>query len=95
MHRFGNLAMMSVEGNSAQSNDGIGTKFGRVKDWLSAKRLESIKMLLMFKVSGGEEAKWNIENMQTHEEKMIDLLQQDCKRWNGTALQQAEIVPNP
>lgn len=80
MHRFGNLAMMSVEGNSAQSNDGIGTKFGRVKDWLSAKRLESIKMLLMFKISGGNDAQWNIENMKTHEEKMIDLLQLDCKR---------------
>lgn len=78
MHQFGNLAMMSVEGNSAQSNDGIGTKFGRVKDWISSGRLESIKMLLMFKIAEGNENKWTVKNSESHAEKMIAILRKAC-----------------
>lgn len=83
MHRFGNLAMMSVEGNSAQSNDGIGTKFGRVKDWLSAKRLESIKMLLMFHRADKKAEGWSPEMAEQHEKAMISLLEEDRKKWGG------------
>lgn len=81
MHRFGNLAMISVDANSAQSNDGIGTKFGRVRDWLSAGRLESIKMFFMFSLCGGDENKWDIPTMETHEKDMLNLLIEDHKRW--------------
>ena len=79
MHRFGNLAMMSQSGNSAQSDDGIGTKFGRVKDWISAGRLESIKMLLMFHKAAQTAAGWTVEIANNHEREMIDILAPDCK----------------
>ena len=83
MHQFGNLAMISVNANSAQSDDGIGTKFGRVRDWIndSHGRLESIKMLLMFKLCGGYESRWNVEVAKSHGEAMVKLLQEDRARW--------------
>lgn len=75
MHQFGNLAMMSVEGNSAQSNDGIGTKFGRVEDWISSGRLESIKMLLMFKLAQGKQEGWTVEKAEAHSIRMRAILE--------------------
>ena len=79
MHQFGNLAMMSVEGNSAQSDDGVGTKFGRVKDWISSGRLESIKMLLMFKLADRSHEGWTVEKSKAHAQRMIDILKNACK----------------
>ena len=81
MHQFGNLAMISISGNSAQSDDGIGTKFGRVKDWISDRRLDSIKMLLMFKLSDGEESKWTPKIAKEHGERMLELLKNDRANW--------------
>ena len=77
MHRFGNLAMMSQSGNSAQSDDGIGTKFGRVTDWIRAGRLESIKMLLMFRLADKTAEGWTVKKAGEHEEKMINILKSD------------------
>lgn len=74
MHQFGNLAMMSVEGNSAQSNDEIGTKFGRVKDWIASGRLESIKMLVMFQLAEQNENKWTVELAAEHCKRMMAIL---------------------
>jgi hypothetical protein len=72
---FGNLAMISTSFNSAQSNDDIGTKFGRVKDQIANRgALESIKMLLMFKVADRNETNWSQEEAQLHGEAMIKLL---------------------
>ena len=81
MHQFGNLAMISVDANSAQSDDGIGTKFGRVQDWINNGRLESIKMLLMFKLCGDDKSKWNVDIAELHGKAMIKLLQEDNARW--------------
>lgn len=81
MHQFGNLAMISIGGNSTQSDDGIGTKFGRVKDWINDGRLESIKMLLMFKLSDGEETKWTPKVAKEHGERMMELLKDDRVNW--------------
>lgn len=74
MHQFGNLAMMSVEGNSAQSNDGIGTKFGRVKDWVSSGRLESIKMLVMFVLADRNANNWTTDLSKRHCNNMMEIL---------------------
>lgn len=74
MHQFGNLAMMSVECNSAQSNDGIGTKFGRVKDWIASGRLESIKMLVMFALTKDGANKWTPDMSEGHCKKMMKIL---------------------
>ena len=75
LHAFGNLAMISASFNSAQSNDGVGTKFGRIKDQLVSRgALESIKMLLMFKAADRSEANWSEETANRHGKAMIDLL---------------------
>ena len=81
MHQFGNLAMISVGANSAQSDDEIGTKFGRVQDWINDGRLESIKMLLMFKLCGDDKSKWNVDIAKLHGEAMAKLLQEDRECW--------------
>lgn len=83
MHRFGNLAMMSVEGNSSQQDDPIEVKFGRVKSWLKSGRLESIKMLLMFHLAGQTEKGWSTAVADQHEKEMIGLLEKDQKEWRG------------
>lgn len=80
MHQFGNLAMMSKEGNSSQHDDPIQVKFGRVKAWLASGRLESIKMLLMFHLADRTVEGWTIGKAKTHEEDMISILQNDAKK---------------
>ena len=79
MHRFGNLAMMSVEGNSSQQDDSVHVKFGRVKAWLESGRLESIKMLLMFHLADGTAAGWTVDKARTHERDMISILEEDSQ----------------
>lgn len=77
-HQFGNLAMISSSFNSLQQNDSIGVKFARLRDTqIPHKNLESIKMLLMFKLAGGQESGWTVKAMQEHEGKMLKLLNQN------------------
>ena len=78
LHAFGNLAMISASFNSAQSNDGVGTKFGRVKDQIANRgALESIKMLLMFKAADRNETNWNEDLAKAHGDDMIKILLDD------------------
>ncbi len=83
MHQFGNLAMMSVEGNSAQQDDSIHVKFGRVKTWLESGRLESLKMLLMFHLADQKPEGWIPKVAGQHEKEMIALLEEDQRKWGG------------
>jgi len=71
---FGNLAMISASFNSQQSNDSVGTKFGRMTDKIARKELESIKLLLMFVAAKGEDVKWTPVASNEHGEKMIKIL---------------------
>lgn len=74
-HQFGNLAMISSSFNSLQQNDSIGVKFARLRDTqIPQKNLESIKLLLMFKVAGGQESGWTVEVMQDHGKEMLKML---------------------
>ena len=83
MHQFGNLAMISIPSNSAQSDDDIEVKFGRVKSWLSDGRLESIKMLLMFKQCDGNKLEWTPVAAKQHCDRMVRLLEEDRTNWLG------------
>ena len=75
-HHFGNLAMISSSFNSTQQNDSVGIKFKRLEETqLRYKKLESIKLLLMFKLAKGQEMGWTVTVMQRHEKEMLDLLQ--------------------
>ena len=74
-HQFGNLAMISSSFNSLQQKDSIGVKFARLRDTqIPQKNLESIKLLLMFKLAGGQEIGWKVDVMKKHEEEMLKLL---------------------
>ena len=48
---------------------------GKFVKIITQKKLESIKMLLMFKLAKGQEIGWTVAVMQRHEKEMLDLLQ--------------------
>ena len=74
-HYFGNLAMISSSFNSSQQNDSVGIKFQRLKEvQLRNNNLESIKMLLMFKLAGGQESGWTVDVMKKHQGEMFGIL---------------------
>lgn len=74
---FGNLALISTSFNSEQSNESIRVKFAHLKDRLDNKySLESIKMLLMFLIAGGNENGWSPQNSIEHGKKMYYLLKE-------------------
>jgi hypothetical protein len=78
IHSFGNLAMISPGFNSAQSNDRLGVKFARLtEDQVRRKELESIKLLLMFKLADGRADGWTDDKIQEHASAMHKLLQAD------------------
>lgn len=71
LHSFGNLAMISSSFNSAQGNDRVATKFGRMSD---RGDLESIKLLFMFFAAKGKDYLWNQETAAVHGLKMAEFL---------------------
>lgn len=76
LHGFGNLAMISSSFNSTQSNDSVGVKFARLSDTqIPQGKLESIKLLLMFKCAQGQESGWTTEAAEAHQNAMWELLQ--------------------
>ena len=69
---------MSVEANSAQSDDEIETKFGRVNAWIRAGRLESLKLLVMFKLSSGQQDGWTVNLAEKHRDQMLGVLKDNA-----------------
>lgn len=79
LHSFGNLAMISPEFNSSQSNDDIKLKFARVETQIEGRNnLESIKLLLMY--NAGEGKRWSKDLANEHGKKMIDILNESFKK---------------
>lgn len=76
LHGFGNLAMISSSFNSAQQNDSLGVKFARMNEEqvLLPRRLESIKMLLMFREADGRKENWLPDVASRHLSKMVNIL---------------------
>ena len=75
MNDFGNLAMISQSFNSEQSNDNVRVKFARIREQIDNKSLQSIKMLLMFKLADKDDAKWNRELAKEHGIEMWNLIE--------------------
>ena len=90
--------MISSSFNSLQQNDPIGVKFARLRDTqIPERRLESIKMLLMFKLAGGEEKGWTIEKVIQHGKEMLQLLGFDkdaIAKWEREQRGEASIEAN-
>ena len=79
IHEFGNLALVSSSFNSEQSNDNLDVKYGRIKQQIDSKQLQSIKLYLMYLSSNKDGAKWDEGIMEQHQSEMIDILNQDLK----------------
>lgn len=73
---FGNLAMISQNFNSLQSNDNIRVKFARIQEQLENKSLQSLKMLIMFRAANEDHLKWNKKLALDNLEKMCSILEE-------------------
>lgn len=74
LNGFGNLALISSVFNSSQNNDSLNPKFGRIRDQISQKKLESIKLAIMYYEANGKSEMWTKEISKKHGEKMIEFL---------------------
>ncbi len=82
---FGNLCMISSGFNSTQSDDSTNTKCGRIDDQVKARRLESIKMLIMRKLAG-EKKEWTPKQALEHGGVMLKILgfgDESIKNWEA------------
>ena len=76
INQFGNLALISSGFNSTQNNDSLNPKFGRIRDQITQKKLESIKMAIMYYEAGGKSEQWTSEIAKKHGQRMLELLKQ-------------------
>jgi hypothetical protein len=93
LHSFGNLAMISPEFNSTQSNDDIRLKFARIETQIAEKNiLESIKMLLMYNMGNGKN--WTQALAQAHEIEMRKILSDSFPNEGYEKIKSELIPPN-
>lgn len=76
IHQFGNLALISSVFNSTQNNDSLNPKFGRIRDQITQKKLESIKLAIMYYEAGGRSEEWTSEIAKKHGQRMLEILKQ-------------------
>lgn len=74
INQFGNLALISSIFNSTQNHDSLNPKFGRIRDHITQKKLESIKLAIMYYEANGKSEQWTPELAKNHGDKMLDLL---------------------
>ena len=77
---FGNLAMISQSFNSLQTNDNIRVKFARIQEQLDNKSLQSIKLLLMFRMAKEDHLKWSEKLAKEHLNLMCDVIESSYHR---------------
>lgn len=77
IHEFGNLALVTDSFNSEQSNDNLDVKYGRIKQQVDSKQLQSIKLYLMYLSSEKDGTKWDETTMKAHQLEMINILNQN------------------
>ena len=71
---FGNLCMISQESNSSLSNDPVNVKFAKVINALHGAPLQSVKLMLMFAICGGDDSKWTTQQAIKHAKDMFCVL---------------------
>lgn len=72
---FGNLAMISSSFNSRQQHDSVGVKFARLREeQIPERKLESIKLLLMFKSTQGRDENWSVAMSEKYGREMYNIL---------------------
>ena len=79
INSLGNLALVSDIFNSTQNNNTLSLKFARVKDQilkLKERKLERIKLAIMFYTAKKEATEWTPDLMKKHEDIMIKVLEE-------------------
>ena len=79
IHKFGNLALISSNFNSTQSNDSVIVKFARVKHQIERGVLESIKLYKIYLASNKDDKNWSEQKMLKHEKEMYTMLSDTYK----------------
>ncbi|MCF0187965.1 MAG: DUF262 domain-containing protein [Bacteroidaceae bacterium] len=74
LHGFGNLALVSPSFNSSQSNDALDRKFGNIRDYIIKRRVDSIKLAIMYYEADGKSELWSNKVSKLHGEKMFSFL---------------------
>lgn len=75
VNSFANLAMISQNFNSTQSNDPVHVKFARIEDQANNSALQSIKLYRMYLMAKHEaNGIWKKEMLRSHEEEMMELI---------------------
>lgn len=72
---FGNLALISSEFNSTQSNDSFADKMSRIENRMNSGITESLKLAEMFRIAKSQ-AKWSYELALIHESEMLNILKE-------------------
>lgn len=77
INAFGNLALISGPFNSSQGYDTLDRKFGSIRGQIKQKKLESIKLALMYYSAHGKSENWTVGDNGTskkHGELMFEFL---------------------
>lgn len=78
INKMGNLALISKEFNSTQSNDSMNEKFVRIheRQLVPTSRLESIKLAIMYYTALGKGENWTPQTADSHQEKMNKFIEE-------------------
>lgn len=74
LHSFGNLALVSDIFNSTQGYQSLDHKFVNIKEQIIKKKIESIKLVLMYCCAKGELKNWSVDASNFHQNKMMEIL---------------------
>lgn len=74
LNGFGNLALISGVYNSTQNNQSLNHKFVNVAEHVIKKKIESIKLALMYCCADGDLKNWTKPKAVEHQKKMMTIL---------------------
>ena len=94
VHSFGNLAMISQSFNSQQSDDPVTVKFARIADQAQNHALQSLKLYRMYLDAKGNPDGWTIEKMESHQQKMFEILEKTFPSDSQSGTAETSAMPS-
>ena len=79
LNEFGNLALISGIYNSTQNNQSLNHKFVNVAEHVIKKKIESIKLAIMYCCANGDLKNWTKPKAVEHQKKMMKILEDSYK----------------
>ena len=74
LNGFGNLALISSAYNSTQKNQSLNHKFVNVEEHIIKKKIESIKLAIMYCCANGDLMNWTKPKAEAHQKQMETIL---------------------